>query len=483
MDLKLFLLIPVVVAILSLIPFPLAFIRSATLTGGLICLGLAAEISREVISSSGPVYSGSWLFCDGLGAIIILLVAFVGVTASIFSWGYIKDSTSPKGVLQVRRYYTLFNLFLFSMYAIPLLRHLGLIWVAVEMTTLMSAFLVGFGDTPKALEAAWKYVILTCMGAAVALFGILLLYWARRLSGPGPFTWQGLISSPTPMSPAIVRIAFILILVGLGTKVGLVPLHTWLPDAHSQAPSPVCALLSGVETTTVLYIILRLIPILSRLPSVHSDTWFMGAGLLSAGVAAFLLLQVRDYKRLFAFSTIEHMGIILFAAGLYGTEAGFGTMYQVISHAMTKSFCFLAAGTVLTAVGTRKIDSVRGLARAAPVAGAALIFGALAIAGAPPFAVFIGEFSIIRAGLSTGHFIATGLLAAFIVLAFCGIMTRVNRMVFGKPDENDGKGPKTLPVSNLAALIIAGIPVILLGLYVPEPIQKLIGLAASAIWR
>ena len=210
-------------------------------------------------------------------------------------------------------------------------------------------------------------------------------------------------------------------------------MHTWLPDAHSQAPSPVCALLSGIETTSILYVILRLFPVMQAVPGAHAETWALVLGLISVGTAAFLLLQVKDYKRLFAFSTVEHMGIILAAIGLGGSAADYGAMQQIVSHSVTKSFCFFAAGAALLATGTREIAAVRGLIRRSPLAGAALIFGGLAIAGAPPLAVFLSEFTILKAGLAQGQYVATGLLAMFIVIAFFGVMAHLNRMVFGAP--------------------------------------------------
>ncbi len=278
----------------------------------------------------------------------------------------------------------------------------------------------------------------------------------------------------------LLRAAFLLILVGFGTKVGLVPMHTWLPDAHSQAPSPVCALLSGVETTTVLYVILRLFPVMQRTPGDGVRGWAVGFGLISVGVAAFLLLQVRDYKRLFAFSTVEHMGIILTAVGL-GGSAHFGAMHQIVAHTLTKSFCFFAAGAVLMAVGTQDIAQVRGLIRRRPGAGAALLFGGLAIAGAPPFAVFLSEFSVLKAGLRAGDYVLAGLLLLFIVIAFFGIMNHVSRMVFGPAKDVPEAEPARLPVPCVLTLVALAVPVLVLGVYVPAPLQALLKLAAAGL--
>ncbi len=481
MELIYVLIIPAVCAGLSLLPFKKNFAPSITTLGSLTLLILSAGTAFRVSRGIDEVAFPDWISCDSLGALVLLLVAFVGFTASIFSWGYMGKDAAPGHEGRIRRYYARYNLFLLSMLAVPILSQVALVWIAVELTTLLSVFLVSFENTPEALEAAWKYVVLTCMGAALALLGIFILYWGMSISAPGPFTWNGLVSASTRISPVLLKTAFLFILIGFGTKAGLVPLHTWLPDAHSQAPSPVCALLSGIETTTVLYAILRLLPVLRTAPSIHIETWFIVFGLVSVGVAAFLLIQVRDYKRLFAFSTVEHMGIILVAAGLGGSAAQFGATFQMVSHAVSKSFCFFAAGSALLAVGTREISGVRGLIRTSPASAVALMIGGLAIAGAPPFAVFLSEFSILKAGLAEGHYVVTALLTLFIVIAFCGILFPINRMVFGKPSEPAQR--KSLSAPGMLALVLAAVPIFLLGVYLPGPLQDLLRLAASSLGR
>ena len=235
----------------------------------------------------------------------------------------------------------------------------------------------------------------------------------RASPASNPLPGSGLVEAAPHMPPALLWPAFLLILVGFGTKVGLVPMHTWLPDAHSQAPASICALLSGVETTTVLYVILRLFPVIGVAPGLDARPWFIGFGLLSVGIATLLLIYVRDFKRMFAFSTVEHMGIILVAAGLGGADAHLGAAYQMTGHAIAKSFCFFAAGMTVMAVGTQDIASVRGLIRSSPLAAIALLAGGFAIAGAPPFAIFVSEFVILKAGLTSGQYLrgrAFGLL-------------------------------------------------------------------------
>jgi hydrogenase-4 component F len=479
MSVIILLCLPLLAAVVSCLPWP-RLAAGFTILSCLAVLAVGVEIAWQVVGSGPVITAQNWIAVDGLSALVLLLIAFVGTTAALFSWGYM--SANSHGSKRLRLYYANYNLFIFSMLAIPVLVEPTLVWIVVELTTLCSALLVCFENTREALEAAWKYVVLSLMGAAVALLGFLMLFASLQAAGGGTYTWEGLAAAAPKMPLILLQTSFLLILVGLGTKVGLVPMHTWLPDAHSQAPSPVCALLSGVETTAVLSVILRLFPVIKAAPGAHAEEWLMVFGLISVGVAAFLLLQVRDYKRMFAFSTVEHMGIILLAVGLGTSGAHYGALYQVLSHTLTKSFCFFAAGAALLITDTREIASVRGLIRLSPVSGAGLLFGGLAIAGAPPFAVFLSEFSIFRAGLAGGHYLVTGLLVLFIAVGFLGILFHINRMVFGESNPGSPR-PLRLPVSCTAALCVSALLVIVLGLYMPEPLHQLLRLGALALER
>jgi hydrogenase-4 component F len=476
MELALLLLTPALASGFSLTPAGRRLAPPVTLAAMAVVLGLAVSVAVEAARYGHLAFGEEWFACDGLGALVVLLVAFVGLTASLFSWGYLRRGTHGGSE---RTYYALFNLFVLSMLAVPILANVALMWIAVELTTLLSAFLVGFEDTAEALEAAWKYVVLTTLGAVLALLGFLILYWGSRIAGFEPFTWTGLVAAAPHMPPALLWPAFLLILVGFGTKVGLVPMHTWLPDAHSQAPASICALLSGVETTTVLYVILRLFPVIGVAPGLDARPWFVGFGLFSVGVATLLLIYVRDFKRLFAFSTVEHMGIILVAAGLGGSEAHLAAAYQMTGHAIAKSFCFFAAGVVAMTSGTQEIAAVRGLVRSSPLAAAALVAGAIAIAGAPPFAIFVSELSILRAGMASGQYVAIGLLALFIVVAFCAVMRHVNRMAFGPAD--GAAVSAAVPLSCKLTLALAAIPLVVIGIWIPFPLQALLRAAAAAM--
>jgi hydrogenase-4 component F len=481
MELILILAIPFLVAGLSLIPIKGRwFPASATVFGAVAIFAASVHTALKTSHGTNVVAIEDWLSCDAFSALLLLLVSFVGLTAAIFSWGYIGKVVDPNHAERARRYYGRFNLFLLSLLAVPVLSQIALVWIAVELTTLLSVFLVSFPNTSEALEAAWKFAVLTCMGAGLALFGVLILYWGMSVSGGGPFTWLGLTAAAPKMPPALLQTGFLFILVGFGTKAGLAPLHAWLPDAYSHAPSPVCALLSGVETSTALYAIMRMVPAVNGILAGPSATWLLIFGLVSVGFAALLLIQVKEYKRLFAFSTIEHMGIILVAVGFGGSGAYFGATYQMLAHAATKSFCFFAAGAALRVVGARDIVSAQGLIRKSPLTGASLLLGALAISGAPPFAVFLSELAILRGGISSGQYAAVGLLALFIVIAFCAIMFHISRMVFGRPINSE---VSALPTSYVTSLCLAVIPVCLFGLYIPGPLLDLLRLAATSLGR
>lgn len=438
--------------------------------------GLAVFIAAKVIADGRLTGAAGWFEADGLGALTLVIVTFVCALAAVYAGGYMSHST--KGSLW--RFYAMYNLLSFALVAVPSMAGPNLTWVAMELVTLFSVLLVGFENTAGALEAAWKFSVLTIMGAPIALFGFLVLYWGWHSGAGGQReTWDALRVAAPAMSPALLKLSFLLVFIGFGAKTGLAPMHTWLPDAHSEAPTPVCAVLSGVKTSVPLYVILRFLGIVLASPGARMGEWMVVIGLISVAIGAFLLLQVHDYKRMFAYSTVEHMGIILAASGLASRASDFGAVFQLLNHAITKSLCFYVAGVVLLGMGTREIKSVKGLLRISPFAGGVLLFCALAIAGAPPFPIFLSEFSILSAGVRAGHGVAVSILAALIVVAFIGIMLHVNRMAFGRPDLPEVH--VTVPHSCRIAVLAASVPVAVLGVYVPGPIHSLLMLAAQQL--
>ena len=478
MALMLAILAPLLAALLCWVK-PLRSIAWGTTVTCLVISFAAAIMTTQQVLWSGRAFGiPGWIEVDGLGCLVLLLVAFVCMLAAIFAGGYMRHGSSSKKRLW--RFYTNYNLFVFALAVVPALTSPNLAWVGVELVTLFATLMVGFESTAGALEAAWKMAILTIMGAPIALLGFLVLYWAFRSSGGGTAeTWTALNTMSASMPPNLLKFSFLLVFVGFGAKTGLAPMHTWLPDAHSQAPTPVCAVLSGIKTTVPLYVILRFLSIILASPQARLGEWMVVIGLVSVGIAAFLLLQVRDYKRMFAFSTVEHMGIILVAAGFATHAAAYGAVAQMLNHSITKSLCFYTAGLVLMALGTRQISEVRGLFRTSPFIGGALLLCSLAIAGAPPFPIFLSEFSILSAGLRSGHVLAVAILAVFIVVAFAAIMLHVNGMLFGQPETTASTAPS--PFSCRTAVILAVIPVVVLGVYIPGPVHSLLTLAAQQL--
>lgn len=470
-------LFPILAALGALLIRRIAIIRLTTVCSGIAALILTMMLTREVSQHGRLTLLPHWIAVDSLSSLILVLQGFVALSATLYSWGYMKRVTSLQPQRQ-QQFYVNLNLFLASLFLVPIFLQPALTWVAVELTTVLSVFLVGFNNTPHALEAAWKYAVITIMGATVAVLGIFLLLWGLLSLHEPIQTWTTL-KAAAPLIPVMqLKLAFVLIFLGFGTKVGLVPMHTWLPDAHSQAPTPVCALLSGIEVSTILYVIMRLWPVFEQIPGGFAQDWALVFGLISVGTAAFLMIQVRDFKRLFAFSTVEQMGILLVGLGL-GPAGRYAMLYQLLTHAVTKSLVFYSAGAVFLATSTLNISSVKGLIRISPLVGGSLLMSGLAIAGAPPFAVFLSEFALFRASLTSGHMIVLALLLAFLALAFFGIMRHLNQMIFGPPSAP----PMTLPRSVTLTLVISWIPVAILGVYLPGPIHHLLTITALVLRR
>jgi hydrogenase-4 component F len=470
--------VPLLAALLCWVRPLRSFAWGVTVASTWTVFALAAYVSAEVIASRRVVGAPGWFEADGLSALVLVVVSFVLALASVFAGGYMRHGEHQESRLWW--FYSNYNLLAFALLAVPSLAEPNMVWVAVELITLFTVLLVGFDNTPGALEAAWKFAVLTMMGAPISLFGFFTVFWAYRSATGGSWeTWEGLRTAASSMDPNLLKLAFLLVFVGFGAKSGLAPMHTWLPDAHSQAPTPVCAVLSGVKTTVPLYVILRFLSIVLASPAARVGNWMIVLGLVSVGIAAFLLLQVRDYKRMFAYSTVEHMGVILTAAGLATQTSDFGAVSQMLNHAITKSLCFYVTGLILLVLGTREIQSVQGLFRISPFSGSMLLFCSLAIAGAPPFPIFLSEFSILSAGMRGGQYAAVAILAILIVIAFVAIMRHVNGMVFGKPTAL--RPAMALPTSCRFAVLAAAAPVALLGVYIPAPVHDLLQLAAQQL--
>ena len=432
------------------------------------CTFLAAAALTVRVIETGPLLAlGKQFFVDPFNVFLVALTAFVAFTTSVFSRPYMKieEQLGHLTVARLRLYHSMFQLFTFTMLLALLTNNVGILWVAMEAATLTTVLLVSLYRTPASLEAAWKYFILCGVGIAQALFGTILLYFAAEKllgAGGGALLWTELNGVRAGLEPTVLSLAFVFLLVGYGTKVGLVPLHNWLPDAHAEGPTPVSAVLSGLLLNVALYAVVRCkVLVDGALPGAFAKNLMMGFGLVSVVVAAFLLLRQRDIKRLFAYSSIEHMGIITFAFGLGGPVANFAGLLHMTVHSLTKSAIFFAAGHAAQKTGTQVMQDIRGLLTISPVVGWGLALGALAILGMPPFGVFASEFLILTTAMREQPW-ATPFLLAALGVAFAAIFSRVQPMVFGETTAARlPVRPAMMPVFVHLALVL------MLGLWIP----------------
>lgn len=382
---------------------------------------------------------GQYFLIDDLNTLFVVLNAFVGFTTSVFSASYIAHEVETGRLTPVflRFYHAMFQLLMFGMTLALTANNIGLMWVAIELATLTTVLMVGIYRTHESIEAAWKYFLLGSVGIALALFGTILVYTAARpVVGEGPqgMVWTVLMQHVSAFDPALLNVAFIFLLLGYGTKSGLVPLHAWLPDAHAEGPTPVSAVLSGLLLNVALYAVLRFKMLFAANPHVIAPGPLMAAmGLASVVFAAFMLYPRRDIKRMFAYSSIEHMGVIAFAFGMGGALANFAGLLHMVMHSLTKSAIFFTVGHITQIKGTQKIAKIRGLTQSHPMLGWGLVLGVIAIAGAPPFGVFMSEFLVLSSTFARAPWLAVP-LALGLLVAFGALLLRLHEMAFGEPE-------------------------------------------------
>jgi hydrogenase-4 component F len=416
--------------------------------------------------------TGDYLMIDDLNVVFIVLNTFVGFTASVFSASYIAHEleTGKLTLGYLRFYHAMYQLMMFGMNLALVANNIGLMWVAVELATLTTVVMVGIYRTNEAIEAAWKYFILGSVGIALALFGTILVYLAARPvvgAGTGSMVWTVLITRAQDFDPSLLNVAFVFLLLGYGTKVGLAPLHAWLPDAHAEGPTPISAVLSGLLLNVALYALLRFKMLLAaNARAIAPGPLMITLGLVSLLFAGFMLYRRRDIKRLFAYSSIEHMGIIVFAFGMAGPLGNFAGLLQMTMHSLTKSAIFYSVGHVAQVKGSQRLADIGGLTTSHPVLGWGLVVGVAAIAGLPPSGVFMSEFLIVSSTFARQPYLAT-LVALGLLVAFGALLLQVSRVAFG---EVRGKvGPvraSYVPMfAHLAIVLIAGI-------FLPGPLVR-----------
>lgn len=435
--LLLVLLFPLVCGLVSaVVPWnrPVGWLAPVTATG---ILGTGVALAVRVVPTGSVTGVGGILRADALSAFMVVVI---GVIALLATWQGVRYLGAEIDAGRCTRwhaslYAVLVQGFLATMLLAVLAANLGVLWVAVEATTVVTTFLVGHRRTRMSLEASWKYIVICSVGIAVAFLGTVLFYLAAlHVAGHGanPLDWTSLVGVSRRLDPGVVRLAFALVILGYGTKVGLAPMHSWLPDAHSQAPAPVSALMSGVLLTVAFYAILRFKVIADgALGPAFARTLLVAVGLLSLLVAASLLLSQRDYKRMLAYHSVEHMGLLALGAAAGSPLAIAAVLLHILGHGLAKGVLFLASGEILLVEGTSEIADVPALLSRRPVLGGIFGFGLVALLGFPPFSLFVSELNMLRAEFQVGLGWAAAVSLLCMAVIFGAVMSHGRHLLLG----------------------------------------------------
>ncbi|HVC01842.1 MAG TPA: proton-conducting transporter membrane subunit [Steroidobacteraceae bacterium] len=433
-----------------------------------------------------------YLIVDALGAWVLLSVASVYLLSSIYAIGYMRRLDEAG---RLHRFYALFAGFALTTLCGPLMNNIGVYWIAIELTTLVSTFLVCFELRRDSVEAAWKYIVVVSAGISLALLGIILFYWAGSLRmGPTyDLTWAALRTVAPQLNPTVALAAFLLVLIGFGTKVGLAPMHTWLPDAHSEGPAPVSAMLSGALLNTAMIGIVRFLQVADRgrlgaLPRLV----VVSIGAFSLFIAALFIVRQRGIKRLMAYSSVEHMGIMTLGFGFGGPLGIAGALYHMLGHSLNKSLMFFGAGNTMQAFHTKRISRIHRVLRSLPASGLLWLAGAVAITGAPPFSLFLSELTIMRAGLAGVNAWAVFVMLPLLVVIFVGFLDHFRAMYFGGhtaapagAQTGGSAGAARAPVREsvwcVLPMWLALVPLLVLGLWWPQAISHYFSVVAAQL--
>jgi len=446
----------------------------------MIASGATLVASLPVVLIERAPVPDSWFVLDALNKPFVVLTAFIGFTAAWVSAGYLDREITRRDLRpeQVRLYHPLFQVFTLAMMGALVADNLGVMWVAVEGATLATVLLVGLYRTPEGMEAAWKYFILCGVGIALALFGTILLYTAAQPavgSGAPAMSWTRLIDAARGIDPGALDLAFVFLLIGYGTKAGLAPMQAWLPDAYAEAPTPIAAMLSGALLNVSLYALLRFKALMTAGGASTAGPLMMGIGLISLMVGALMLYRRRDIKRFFAYSSVEHVGVMTFAFGIGGPAANFAGLLHMLTHGLIKSGVFLAVGDAMQATGTRKIAEIRGLIVSHPAIGWDLLLAVIALAGLPPFGLFNAEFLLAVAAFPD-HPVPMAIVSLGTLIALGALVMRIQGVCLGRPSAEPGpvRGSR-VPVR--LHLVLA----LIMGLYLPEPLTECLRAAARML--
>ncbi len=434
-------------------------------------LALAGRVLEDEVPTWGP---GELLRADALSALLALCVAFVAALAAWLGPGLAADESYDAG--QVRRFRIFANLFAFTMLGAVTTNNVAVMWVAVEATTITSAMLIPLHVTKASVEASWKYILIGSVGIALAFVGTVLGYFDFiSLAGEhesGLLNWTVLRGAAPAMHPQVLQLAFVFILIGYGTKAGLAPMHTWLPDAHSEAPAPLSAMMSGVLLAVALYAIVRWKAVVdARVGSGYADGLLIVLGSVSLAIAALSLVIQRHYKRLLAYSSIEHTGLVCLGLGL-GPLGVFAAMLHLLNHSVAKSMMFFLSGRILDRYRTTELGRVSGLLSTMPVTGGLFAAGMIALIGLPPFGLFLSKFAVVRAGFAADRPWLMAVVLGLLVIAFVALVAHLNRMLYGAPPDDVAVGETRL--WGLLPLVLCVAVLLVLGLTVPRPVDALL---------
>jgi hydrogenase-4 component F len=486
MTLLLLLLIPFGAGLLCLTTHSRAAWERLNLLAFAAVAGLAFKIAADVAAQGTVTALGGFLRADALSALVLALTGFVSLVCAIYAVGYFQRDERDGRVThaQLRRYYVLTPLFVGAMLLAPLADNLGVMWVAIESTTLASVLLVTFYNQKTSFEAGWKYIIIGSIGISLALFGTVFTYYsAVGVLGPethGGMNWSVLVDVADKLNPQAMRLAFILVLLGYGTKAGLAPMHTWKPDAYAEAPVPAAALLGAGFINCAIYAIIRFDVLTEKcLGHDFPGKLLAGFGVASILVAAPFVLVQRNFRRLLAYSSIDHAGIMVAGIGFGGKLGALGAALHMLFHAATKPLMFFCAGNVQQHFATPYFWKVRGVVRTLPWTGGLFLLATLAVTGTPPFSIFQSEFNILSAALSAEHGWMALLFIAGVATIFAGFLQHMSKMNLGTPH---GEVPQAAACPwKMGAMIFVAIVIVGLGFWLPAPLFRLVEQAAQII--
>lgn len=479
------LIIPILCGLVCLVLRTVRDVLNFIVYAMIFMTGLVFTFSFQVYNTGRIMSSGNWLFADSLTIFHLMLMILIFLFSSVYARIYFENESEEHtlSLKKARRFGALWFGSLAAMCLVLISNNLGIMWVGIEATTLLTAFLICLYVTPFSLEATWKYIIVCSVGIAFAFMGILLIGAAASfasISTPGLLNWTELITRAHLFDSKIIKLAFIFLFVGYGTKAGLAPLHSWLPDAHSQAPAPVSAIFSGFLLNTALYCIMRMIPVIE--PSAGT-LWVRNIllifGLGSMIISSAFIIAQHDLKRLLAYCSVEHIGIITLGLGL-GPLGTFAALFHTFNHSLCKSLGFYSAGRIGQMYGTQNMQNISGTLKTNPVWGIGLLGSLLALIGVAPFSIFISEFLILKAAVVKKDYVTLVLFLIGTVIVFIGVLRHVIDMSFGLPEKNVIGKPGTV-----AEIIVVAVPLailLILGLWMPDYFKNLLTAASKIVW-